>query len=106
MNYCTDCKETFDTPNTETWSDPGDYPSNAGQFPLPDYDYDVCPHCGSTDFRAFDEDADKEDLVERYAETLLTFDYDQIKKMYDALEAEFTKKTKQLKELQNDKQRN
>lgn len=23
----------------ETWDDPGDYPSNAGQFPLPSYDY-------------------------------------------------------------------
>ena len=24
---------------TETWSDPGDYPSNAGSGPLPSYDY-------------------------------------------------------------------
>ena len=26
----------------DTWDDPGDYPSNAGQFPLPSYDYVEC----------------------------------------------------------------
>ena len=26
-------------PLYETWEDPGDYPSNAGQFPLPSYTY-------------------------------------------------------------------
>lgn len=60
MYYCYDCKKKFEEPyvTTEMWHDDGDYPSGAGGYPLPSYNYEleVCPFCSSENFEIYIEE--------------------------------------------------
>ena len=47
-------KDTLQT-SIETWEDPGDYPSAAGSYPLPSYDY-IEEVCGEVQVELNDEE--------------------------------------------------
>lgn len=65
MYRCENCEKLFDEPDirTETWSDPGVYPSGAGGYPLSSYDYEIecCPYCESDEFYEKEDDEDDEE---------------------------------------------